>query len=799
MSLKRYRVKVTGIVQGVGFRPFVYALARALFLNGNVRNTGDGVMIEAEGRREDLDAFVERIKTEAPPLSLIREITFDRLEAYGYTDFEIIASSAGSRNTMISPDISVCADCGRELFDSSDRRYRYPFINCTNCGPRFTIIRDVPYDRPNTTMNGFGLCEACRRQYEDPSDRRYHAQPVSCAVCGPELILLDREGNRVESGDPAGLAARLLARGGILAVKGLGGYHLACDASRADAVAELRRRKHRDEKPFALMARDLETVRSCCEVNAAEEKLLLSSRRPVVLLKRRTGCPLPEEIAPGSGYLGVMLPYTPVHLLLFADGGAGKPGGAGESDESAAEACPPWLVMTSGNKSSEPICYTDESALRELKGIADGFLANNREIYIRTDDSVTRVFRGREYILRRSRGYVPAPVAVDRAILPAKTPQVLACGGELKNTFCLSRGNEFYLSHHIGDLENIETMRSFEEGVGHFRKLFDIEPVVIACDMHPGYLSTQYALSLPEGVKIPVQHHHAHIAACMAENGLTGDVIGVAFDGTGYGVDGRIWGGEFFTGSYGGFKRAGRLRYVGMPGGDAAVREPWRMAASYLHSAGFDITDISDPVVSGLLPGLPEDRLRLKLQALEHMMESGFNSPQTSSMGRLFEAVSALAGVRNINGYEAQAAMELESAAQAAAGAGGRGAWGEKIYDYGISAADGMYIADMTGVITGIAADRRAGMPPGAISCRFHETAAMLVLDMCRRLRTGTGLSRVCLSGGVFQNLLLLARCAELLEGEGFEVFVHSLVPSNDGGISLGQAVIAMAQCDNFC
>lgn len=778
MSFKRYRIKVTGIVQGVGFRPFIYALAKSLFLNGNVRNTGEGVVIEAEGRREDLDVFVGRIKSDAPPLSLIREISFDRLDPYGYTGFDIIASSAESRNTMISPDISICADCGRELFDSADRRYRYPFINCTNCGPRFTIIRDVPYDRPNTTMDSFAMCEACRKQYEDPRDRRYHAQPVSCAVCGPELALLDREGKRVGTEDPAGMAAQLLAQGHILAIKGLGGYHLACDASRADTVAELRRRKHRDEKPFALMARDIETVRGCCVVDAAEERLLSSPGKPIVLLKRKTGCPLPGEIAPGNSHLGVMLPYTPVHLLIFGKDGTGE------------TACPPLLVMTSGNKSSEPICYTDESALRELGGIADGFLVNDREIYIRTDDSVTRIFKGREYIIRRSRGYVPVPIAVERTALPAGMPSVLACGGELKSTFCLSRENEFFLSPHIGDLENLETMQSFEEGIGHFKKLFDIKPTGIAYDMHPGYLSTQYALSQSEGVKIPVQHHHAHIASCMAENGLSGDVIGVAFDGTGYGPDGHIWGGEFFTGSYSGFKRAGRLKYVVLPGGDAAVREPWRMAVSFLRSAGFDITDISDPVISGLLPGLPEDLRRQKLQALDRMLESGFNSPQTSSMGRLFDAVSALAGVRNTNGYEAQAAMELENVAQTA----GCGAYG-----FDISDGDGTYIADPGGVITGIVADRRARIPPEVISGRFHETAAVLVLDMCVRLRADTGISRVALSGGVFQNLLLLSKCVEKLERAGFRVFIHSLVPSNDGGISLGQAVIGMAQYDDFC
>jgi hydrogenase maturation protein HypF len=778
MKPERYRVKINGIVQGVGFRPFVAGLARSLFLSGTVSNTGDGVLIEAEGRADRLAVFLERLRSEAPPLSAIKDITVEKLDFFGYDGFNIIASNGKARNTMISPDISICADCAAELFDKSDPRYLYPFINCTNCGPRFTIIRDVPYDRPNTTMDGFAMCEDCRKQYEDPEDRRYHAQPVSCVRCGPGLRLLDKYGNAVEAEDIPGLAGKLLADGRILAIKGLGGYHLACDASDPEAVRELRRRKHRDERPFALMARDMDVVRACCSVDAAEEKLLESVKKPIVLLKKRRACRLPEEIAPGNGCLGMMLPYTPLHLLLF------------RRDKENLTACPGLLVMTSGNRSSEPICYTDESALRELGGIADYFLTHNRDIYIRTDDSVTRIFRGSEYLIRRSRGYAPMPLLIGGAVLPDVRPPVLACGGGLKNTFCLSRGDEFYISHHIGDLENLETMRSFEEGVGHFRKLFDIKPEITAYDLHPEYLSTRYALSQAEGVRIPVQHHHAHIASCMAENGLSGDVIGIAFDGTGYGEDGKIWGGEFFTGSYKSFRRAGRLAYVGMPGGDAAAREPWRMAASYLYASGYDITDFSDPVIKRLAAADGEAAGQQRLNTVRRMLETGFNSPQTSGMGRLFDAVSALAGVRNINGFEGQAAMELENAASG-------GYCGE--YSYGVSTGTGIYEVDAGKMIRGVVSDAREGAVPGLISSKFHETIAVLVNDICGRLRADTGLDRVVLSGGVFQNLLLLSKCVVRLEKSGFRVFIHSRVPANDGGISLGQAVIAMARYADFC
>ncbi len=785
MNPERYRLKVTGIVQGIGFRPFVYNLAASLLLKGRVLNTGDGVEIEIEGPRDRLDAFVNRLKSDAPPLALIRSIALDRLPLIGYDDFQIKTSqTGGTLNTLISPDISICEDCSRELFDPADSRYGYPFINCTNCGPRFTIIKDIPYDRPNTTMSSFEMCGQCRSQYEDPADRRYHAQPVSCGKCGPELHLLDNRGALAACGDAPERARKLLEAGHILAVKGLGGYHLACDAKNKTAVAELRRRKQRDEKPFALMAKDMDTVRKYCRVDAAERALLESVRKPVVLLKKREDCSLPQEIAPGNPYLGIMLPYTPVHLLLF---NAGETAASDIIDMPG----PEILVMTSGNISSEPICYKDDDALRELKGIADFYLTNNREIFIRTDDSVTRSFQGNEYIIRRARGYVPMPVICEA--VPADVPSVLACGGELKNAFCLGKGREFYVSHHIGDLENLETMQSFEEGVEHFKRLFGIKPEIIAYDLHPEYLSTKYAMEATYGRKVGVQHHKAHIASCMADNDVKGEVIGVAFDGTGYGEDGKIWGGEFFTGSYGSLRRAAHLEYVRMPGGSAAIHEPWRMACSYLENAGIDSEVLAELKGYGARDlwhnrKAPEER-KASIGAVKSMIAAGFNSPFTSGMGRLFDAVSAIAGVRYSSGFEGQAAMELEFAA-------GQGGYGR--YPFEIYQENGVYVLGTPELVKSVFRDRQQGVSAGIISTRFHETVAVMIHEICCRLRKETGMNRVVLSGGVFQNMLLLSRSAEMLAQSGLEVFVHKRVPANDGGLSLGQAVIAVAEDSKF-
>lgn len=783
MKIERYRAEVNGIVQGVGFRPFVYKLAQSLSLKGTVLNTAAGVLIEVEGTTGELEAFVSRLVSDAPPLASIDTISTEKLEPVGYEDFTISPSMPGEGlNTLISPDIATCGDCRRELSDPADHRHLYPFINCTNCGPRFTIICDVPYDRGNTTMKDFVMCPVCGGQYGEPTDRRYHAQPLCCHDCGPELILTDREGkavagrttdgnaikniaaDRAAAIDPVNLAAEMLSSGSILAMKSLGGYHLVCNALDGNAVDELRRRKYRDEKPFALMAGDMDTIHKYCDIDDISARLLQSSAGPIVLLPKKPDCNLPERLAPGNPNLGVMLAYTPVHLLLFS------------KETGKKIKCPEILVMTSGNKSDEPICYDDEDAFSRLKGIADYFLTNNRQIRTRTDDSVIRSFRGREYFIRRSRGYAPAPVIINRAVLPADPPSVLALGGELKNTFCMTKDNKFFISHHIGDLENLETLQSFEEGIEHYKRLFDIKPTIAAFDMHPGYLSTAYAQGLKDIAMVPVQHHHAHVASCMAENNLAGDVIGVAFDGTGYGDDGNIWGGEFFTGGYAHFQRAAHLQYFRLPGSEAAVREPWRTAASCLYQFGYELD-------------LPGGIAAEKLNMVAGMLERGINSPLTSSMGRLFDAVAALIGIKAVNRFEGQAAIELE---HAAAGKNGN------TYCYNVEGTGDNYVIGIKGIIGGILEDISAGMLPGAISGRFHGTVANMVEEVCCRIRKDKGLDRVVLSGGVFQNVLLLSACLDKLEIQGFKVYIHRKVPTNDGGISLGQAAIAMARRQNF-
>lgn len=788
MEPERYRIFITGIVQGVGFRPFVFSLARSLFLSGYVRNTGNGVQIELECSREQLDIFISRLKKEAPSLAVIRSILTEQIRYVGDKYFRIEKSIGDNEaNTLISPDVSICKDCSEELLDMGDYRYHYPFINCTNCGPRFTIIKDVPYDRPNTTMKDFIMCEICKRQYGDPHDRRYHAQPIACELCGPKLSLINCKGEKIIVPDMVKSASGILADGKILAIKGLGGYHLACDASNGEAVIELRKRKHRDEKPFAVMARDLETVYKYCDVNYEEKALLESVKKPIVLLRKRQDCTLPDSLAPGNPYLGIMLPYTPLQVLLFDNGQ--KP------------ECPDLLVMTSGNISNEPICYKDSEAFDKLSRIADYIFTNDREIHIRTDDSVTRVMDGKEYIIRRSRGYVPLPVFCDDILkVPGnrKLPMVLACGGELKNTFCLNKGREFYLSHHIGDLENLETLQSFEEGIEHFKKLFGIMPELLAHDLHPEYLSTKYAMDSSIVNKFGVQHHKAHIASCMAENDLDDPVIGVAFDGTGYGEDGRIWGGEFFVGTYCDLNRAGHLPYVRMPGGSIAIKEPWRMAAGYLNSAGIGLgpllniigSDSMDTSIYDITAGRGKNSTAEMITTFDRIISTGFNSPLTSSMGRLFDAVSALAGVRHTVSFEGQAAMELEFIADTNI---------EGFYPYTILKEQEMYIPDVSSMIGEIIKDRGMGVTAGAISSKFHETMAIIVLDVCMRLKKDTGLIKVVLSGGVFQNTLLLSKCIKKLEKSGFDVYIHSKVPANDGGISLGQSVIAMAQWQMIC
>ena len=747
----RTAVRVEGVVQGVGFRPFVYSLATGLGLGGLVGNDSDGVFAEVEGPPAAVEAFLSSLARDAPPLARIERITTTAMPPHGTASFSIAPSAPGLlRRTLVSADTATCADCLAELADPDDRRFGYPFINCTNCGPRFTIVRDVPYDRPLTTMAGFAMCDRCAAEYHDPADRRFHAQPTCCPACGPRLSLLDPAGT---VGSPLEAAAHLLRQDKVLAVKGLGGYHLAVDASSEDAAGALRARKHREDKPFAVMVADVAAARQVCQVDEAAAALLTSSRRPIVLLPR-VPSGIAAAVAPGNRQLGLMLPYTPLHHLLLA--GVGGP-----------------VVLTSGNISDEPIVYRDGEAAQRLGEIADAFLTHDRPIHIRTDDSVVRAVRGREAVIRRSRGYVPEPL--DVAVRFARP--VLACGAELKSTFCLARESHAFVSHHIGDLENAETLRSFTEGIEHFKRLFDVTPEVVAHDLHPEYLSTKYAADLDQaGVElVGVQHHHAHIASCLADNRAAGPVIGVAFDGTGYGTDGTIWGGEFLIADTAGFERAGHLAPVPMPGGAAAIRQPWRMAAAYLDAAG--CLDAA---------GGPPDVARRNQQVWPGVLaiaRRGINSPVTSSAGRLFDAVAAILGVRDAINYEGQAAVELEQLADPAE----RGA-----YQAGIAAGDPLRIAGRD-LVRAVAEDLTAGTSRSVIAARFHNGVADLITECCLLLRERHGLSTVALSGGVFQNLLLLHATVSRLEARGFGVLVHSRVPCNDGGISLGQAVVAAA------
>ncbi len=761
-------MRVEGTVQGVGFRPFVYSLASRLGLGGVVGNDVDGVFAEVEGPPGAVRKFLLALENEAPPLARIERITTREILPNGSGAFAIAPSEAGGpRRTLVSADSATCADCLAEMADPADRRFGYPFINCTNCGPRFTIVTDVPYDRPLTTMAGFTMCAPCAAEYHDPADRRFHAQPTCCPACGPALWLAGPGGAPVvagtvvagtAAGEPVRRAAELVLAGQVLAVKGLGGWHLAVDASSQEAAAALRGRKHREDKPFAVMVPDLAAARLLCELDEAEASLLASGRRPIVLSARRPGAAVADAVAPGNRQLGLMLPYTPLHHLLLA--AIGRP-----------------LVLTSGNVSDEPIAYRDSDALDRLGGIADAFLGHDRAIHVRADDSVVRALRGREMLMRRSRGYAPEPVRVRWAF---RRP-VLACGAELKNTFCLAKANHAFLSPHIGDLENAETLRSFTEGIEHFRRLFDIEPRVVAHDLHPEYLSTKYALELEEDGRdvdlVGVQHHHAHIASCLADNGEDGPVIGVAFDGTGFGADGTIWGGEFLVADLAGFTRGGHLEPVPMPGGAAAIRQPWRMAAAYLDAAG----------IGAAAAGLDVARRNERLWAdVVRLARRGVHSPVTSSAGRLFDAAAAVLGVRDGVNYEGQAAIELEQLAGPDAG-GGAGA-----YQAGIEPGEPFRVrgADL---IRAIVADLEKGTAAEVIAARFHGGVTGLITEGCELLRERTGLGTVALSGGVFQNLVLLHGTAARLEARGFRVLAHSRVPCNDGGISLGQAVIAAA------
>ncbi|QMU69631.1 carbamoyltransferase HypF [Streptacidiphilus sp. P02-A3a] len=763
VAVRRRRLLVHGVVQGVGFRPFVYTLATGLGLAGHVTNTSQGVLVEVEGAESAVALFCARIVDRTPPLAVVESVDHHELSPAGGSGFAILASSGdGSAATLVPPDVATCADCLAELSDPADRRYRHPFVSCVNCGPRFSIVTGLPYDRAHTTMAHLPMCPDCAREYADPADRRFHAQPVACHACGPRLRLLG--GATAPGADPIAAARGLLADGAILAVKGLGGYHLACDATDPAAVARLRQRKHRGDKPFALMARSPADIEPLAGIDQAERALLTGPVRPIVLLRRRprTHAEL-RGVAPGSPDLGFVLPYTPLHHLLL--GLPGDPPG------------PRLLVMTSGNVSGEPIVTDDGEALDRLAHLADAWLTHDRPIQVPCDDSVVRVCDGEQLTLRRSRGCAPLPITLPLPVRPA-----LAVGGDLKNTLCLGRGRHAWLSAHIGDMDDLATQRAFERAERQLESITGVHPELLAADRHPGYRSAQWAQRERGGRPlVRVQHHHAHIASAMAEHGLDGArrVIGVAFDGTGYGDDGAIWGGEILLADYDGYQRFTRLGYVPLPGGDATVRRPYRMALAHLHAAGIPWTaDL--PCTAAC----PPDELRL----LKQQLARGLNCVPTSSMGRLFDAVSALAGVCQLAGYEAQAAVELEAAALRAGPDDGPG------YAFGLAPGDGadpVLVADPGPVLAAIAAEVRAGVPAALIAARFHRAIAELVRRGCALARERHGLDTVALTGGVFGNALLSTACAAALAADGFTVLRHRRVPPNDGGLALGQLMVA--------
>jgi len=758
------KIWVHGIVQGVGFRPFTYTQAQLNNLTGWVRNTSSGVEIEINGKPDALQRFLNALRESPPKLARIDQLDYQSCIPNSYRSFEIISSQLEPGEFIpISPDMSICSDCRRELFSPSDRRYRYPFINCTNCGPRFSIIQDIPYDRPRTTMSHFPMCPECQAEYENPMDRRFHAQPIACPVCGPHVWLESNGEHLAERDDAIQLARAMLQMGKILAIKGLGGFHLACDASNATAVAELRMRKKRSDKPFALMAFDIGEIEEHCSITPAEKDLLLSPQRPIVLLQRCSDekNPITEHVAPNQPLLGVMLPYTPLHLLLLEP----------------ASGFPEMLVMTSGNLSEEPIAYQDDEARQRLIGLADAFLFHDRPIHMRVDDSVSRITSttSAPYLIRRARGFAPDPLQLSQEL-----PPILAVGAELKNTFCLTQRKYAFLSHYIGDLENYETLRSFEEGIAHYERLFRVQPEILACDLHPDYLATRYAQHRSREQSLPlvgVQHHHAHLAACLADNGWESEesVIGLTFDGTGLGIDHSIWGGEFLLGGYKEYQRLFHLANVSLPGGVLAIRKPSRMALAHLWQAGME-WDADLPPVMDLCQ---DERLALRAQ-LEHHL----NSPLTSSMGRLFDSVSALLGICEKATYEGQAAIELEALVD----------WHER----------GFYPFEIRGdeilcgpLWQGILSDWRAGAPLSILATRFHNSLVELSLEICEEIRNRTGCNVVALSGGVWQNMYFLNNTLHCLKDAGFYVLYHQRTPPNDGSIALGQALIAAKNYQN--
>jgi len=801
-KLSAKKLTIRGVVQGVGFRPFVYRLAKKYKLTGWVRNTSQGVIIEVEGEKNSFNHFLNELKSFPPPAAKIDSLGLEDIQLQNYPDFQIRESIEQPEEFQpISPDIATCEDCLKELFNPDDRRYCYPFINCTNCGPRFTIIEDIPYDRPNTTMKKFTMCADCQKEYNDPANRRFHAQPNACPKCGPEVELaksLEPRAKSLLKGKQAiEKTIELLTQGKIVAIKGLGGFHLACDALNDQVVNELRQRKLRRDKPFAVMMPNLETAKKYCYVSEEEAKLLFSPQRPIVLLREKTGSTISKFVAPYQKYQGVMLPYTPIHHLLF---NSHSPLTAHHSRV---------LVMTSGNISEEPIAMENEEALRRLKNIADYFLLHNREIYSRYDDSVARVFsselctrvvHGEPQILRRARSYAPYPIHLPSSCvqglgLPFEVEEILATGADLKNTFCLTKEKYAFISQHIGDMENLETLEHFENTLNLYKKLFRVNPKIIAYDLHPDYFSTKFALQLStinyQLSTIGIQHHHAHIASCMLENNLPNSkVIGVSFDGTGYGTDGKIWGGEFLLADYEGFERVGHFSYLPLPGGELAIKKPYRMAIAYLSA-------INEPLPEILSKGIKEE----EIEATTIQLKNQFNSPLTSSCGRFFDAVSALLGVRKEINYDGQAAIELEMLGVNQNSSHLADESEESFYPFEIKFVDDKFILNQLSIFACVLDDLKKGIAKETISARFHNTIAQVILELCKKILQNKGnylvggdylgIKTVCLSGGVFQNLYLMKKVIPLLEKNNFTIYYQKKVPCNDGGVSLGQAIIA--------
>ncbi len=753
--IKRLFLKVEGIVQGVGFRPFVYKQAISLELKGWINNNSEGVYIDIEGQEDNLNTFIHNLKCKKPPLAKIDNIIVNKKELLNYENFEIRESeSKKEKFTLISPDIAVCEECIKDISNPSNRRYKYPFTNCTNCGPRFSIIKAIPYDRANTTMKKFVMCRECQEEYIDPVNRRFHAQPNVCKECGPKLWIEDSYGVKIKVNDVLEWTRRKLKEGKIFAIKGLGGFHLVCDAENEEAVRLLRTRKKRPDKAFAVMIKDIDVVKKYCNVKAEEEKVLTDSKKPIVILGQSDNYNLSRYIAPNQKTLGVMLPYTPLHYLLFEDSIK-------------------ILVMTSANINGLPLEYKNESAVKKLTEIADYFLLHNRDIHMSVDDSVVRVMNNEVHMIRRARGYVPEPIKMEN------TKEILACGSNMKNTFCVGKENNLFLSQYNGDLENLETFEHYENNIEYFKNIFNFVPKYVACDMHPSYASTQYAYNsvIP---KIEVQHHHAHIVSCLVENNINKKVIGIAFDGTGYGTDKKIWGGEFLICDNKEFTRFGYLDYVKMPGGEKAVKEPWRMAVSYIYKM-FESkmwseynTDLS---IGEILIKLYGD----KAANIIAVLEADINCPETSSMGRFFDAAASLIGVRDNVTYEGQAAIELEAIQLNNS---------LSTYDYDIVKEE-FYVIKPEKIILGIVKDRLSGEQASAMSDKFHNTIIRLAKDMCKLIRKNTGINEVALSGGVFQNCILLKGLINELENENFSVYTNKLIPTNDSGVALGQIVIA--------